>query len=243
MNHTKNLRLHSRIRDEILKSIENGKYKPLDQLPSEDEIAKKLSVSRSSVRNALLSLEQDGVVLRRHGIGTFVAPYPIRLKNRVDQLNIIPEQITNLGYMPDLSFNESSQISGPSHAHEMMDLDIDEKIMHSKRLYLANKKPAVFIDDYLRITFDKSEVKWEQFSGNMVEFLENEFNLHIEYTYGWIKSVKPSKEIARILQIEESFPLLTEEQVSYDSKGIPIAYGISYHNSEIMEFDFVGRRR
>lgn len=243
MNYLKSYRLHSKIRDYILDSIEKNEYKPLDKLPSEDKLAKNFSVSRSTIRNALLSLEQDGVIIRRQGIGTFIAPYPVKLKNRVDQLGVIPEQITNLGYKPTLDINESNNISGPSYGHKMMSLEKDEEILQSKRLYLANKKPAVFINDYLRVKFDNLGTNWKQFTGNMVEFLENEFNVRIEYSYGWIRSAKASKETAQILQVDNNFPLLVVEQISYDSKGMPIACGISYNNSEIMEFDFVRRRR
>ena len=58
----------------LLGLIEHGTYEPGEQLPSEKELSVKLGISRSTLREALLNLEQEGIVIRRHGVGTFVAP-------------------------------------------------------------------------------------------------------------------------------------------------------------------------
>ena len=59
--------------DLIRKSLENGNLKAGDQLPSETELSEKLSVSRSSVREAMKILSVYGVVNIERGRGTFIA--------------------------------------------------------------------------------------------------------------------------------------------------------------------------
>ncbi len=49
--------------------IEAGTYQPGDQLPSQNELATELGISRATLREALLSLEQEGIVVLKHGVG------------------------------------------------------------------------------------------------------------------------------------------------------------------------------
>src|SRR5688572_32555532 len=61
-------------------AISRGTFRPGSQLPTEAELCQMLGVSRTVVREALRVLEDDGLVARRHGVGTFVRDHPI-LKN------------------------------------------------------------------------------------------------------------------------------------------------------------------
>jgi GntR family transcriptional regulator len=65
---------------ELRQAITGGTYRPGSQLPTEAELCEMLGVSRTVVREALRVLEDDGLVARRHGVGTFVRNHPI-LKN------------------------------------------------------------------------------------------------------------------------------------------------------------------
>lgn len=65
-------RLYEKIVDQIGNLIETGRLEPGDQLPSERELAEIFKVSRHSVREAIRSLEQQGILASRRGSGTFV---------------------------------------------------------------------------------------------------------------------------------------------------------------------------
>src|SRR6476620_2917261 len=65
---------YKRIRGVIWKRIETGQLKPGDVVDSERELARIHQVSLMTARHALTSLEREGVVERRRGAGTFVAP-------------------------------------------------------------------------------------------------------------------------------------------------------------------------
>src|SRR6476620_9200253 len=68
------------VQQELRSAITNGTYRPGSQLPTEAELCEMLGVSRTVVREALRGLEDDGLVVRRHGVGTFVRNHPI-IKN------------------------------------------------------------------------------------------------------------------------------------------------------------------
>src|SRR5512132_1649736 len=62
---------------ELRQAILGGTFRPGSQLPTEAELCEMLGVSRTVVREALRVLEEDGLVARRHGVGTFVGDHPI----------------------------------------------------------------------------------------------------------------------------------------------------------------------
>src|SRR5512139_253812 len=61
--------------DEILSGIRSGKLAANHgTLPSEAELSQRFGVSRATIREALAKLEHASVIVRKHGVGTFVAP-------------------------------------------------------------------------------------------------------------------------------------------------------------------------
>lgn len=66
--------LYLQLKRWIEDAIRRGAINPGDALPSERDLALKVDVSRVTVRKAVLQLVKDGVLVQRHGSGTFVAP-------------------------------------------------------------------------------------------------------------------------------------------------------------------------
>ena len=74
---TDNRHLYLQVIDRLKEDIEKGVFKEKEKLPSEFELAKTLGVSRATLREALRLLEEENVIVRRHGVGTFVNSKPI----------------------------------------------------------------------------------------------------------------------------------------------------------------------
>ncbi|MGB7468402.1 MAG: GntR family transcriptional regulator, partial [Candidatus Acidiferrum sp.] len=70
---TNGIPAYKRIQGAIRKGIESGELRPGDIVASERELARIHDVSLMTARHALASLESEGVVERRRGVGTFVA--------------------------------------------------------------------------------------------------------------------------------------------------------------------------
>ncbi|HAY98585.1 MAG TPA: hypothetical protein DCY45_04925, partial [Mesotoga sp.] len=78
LNHHIHTSLSGKIHSEMRNLILSGELKAGEKLPSEPDLARKLGVSRNSLREAIGLLQKDGLLLKRHGIGTFVTDrYPI----------------------------------------------------------------------------------------------------------------------------------------------------------------------
>lgn len=69
-------RLYRQIADQLSELVRRGEFKPGDRLPSERDLSQQFNVSRASVREALIALEIDGLVVVRVGLGVFVNDAP-----------------------------------------------------------------------------------------------------------------------------------------------------------------------
>ena len=84
---------YRKIQNAIRRRIDSGQLKPGNAVPSERELARIHGVSLMTARHALTELARDGLVERRHGAGTFVAPPKVHF----NKLLGYTEQMASLG--------------------------------------------------------------------------------------------------------------------------------------------------
>ena len=95
--------LQIRVQEAIIDMIRDEKLLPGDQLPTESELYSRFGVGRSTVRESLANLVQQGVLLKMQGKGTFIRSVPVQVKNGLDQLFSVTEIIEAVGAVPSTS--------------------------------------------------------------------------------------------------------------------------------------------
>ncbi len=89
--------LYLRLKRWIEDAVRRGAIKPGDALPSERDLATRADVSRVTVRKAVQHLVREGVLVQRHGSGTYVAPQPNRVEQSLSQLTSFTEDMARRG--------------------------------------------------------------------------------------------------------------------------------------------------
>jgi len=118
-----------RLRRAIRSSVERGVVEPGQVLPSERELARQLAISRVTVRKAITGLVDDGVLIQRHGAGTFVAE---RIVKPLSKLTSFTEDLRARGLNPRSVFMEREV--GEVTPEEAMALNLSPGVMVA-RLY------------------------------------------------------------------------------------------------------------
>ncbi|TNB49414.1 GntR family transcriptional regulator [Martelella lutilitoris] len=141
-----NMALHRRISEQILTDVENGRWLPGDQLPSEDQLASEMNASLGTVQRALRSLVQMGVVERHHGRGTFVSGARA-LEEQLQHFRFHAEGSDKLlpVYFKIISVEETSETGPWSH---FLDED-DPNFLHISRIVSVNDEFEVYSEIYL----------------------------------------------------------------------------------------------
>jgi len=127
-----------RLRRAIQNTIESGAFPPGQALPSERDLAKKLALSRVTVRKAIGGLVEDGLLTQRHGAGTFVAE---RIVKSFSRLTGFTDDLRARGLKPRVKFLERGV--GEVTPEEAMALNLSPgaDVIRLRRLRFADDKP------------------------------------------------------------------------------------------------------
>ena len=132
---------------ELRQAITGGTFRQGSQLPTEAELCEMLGVSRTVVREALRVLEEEGLVARRHGVGTFVRDHPI-LKN----LNFnfgITEMIESAGLSSGTSHLAIQSEPADEEKAEQLRVALGTPLVTVERVRTADGRPVVYSLDTL----------------------------------------------------------------------------------------------
>jgi GntR family transcriptional regulator len=127
-----------RLRRAIQNTIESGAFPPGQALPSERDLAKRLDLSRVTVRKAISGLVVDGLLTQRHGAGTFVAE---RIIKSFSRLTGFTDDLRARGLKPRVKFLERGV--GEVTPEEAMALNLSPgaNVIRLRRLRFADDKP------------------------------------------------------------------------------------------------------
>jgi len=219
---------YQRIQGKIRKTIETGGLRPGDAVPSERELARIHDVSLMTARHALASLEHEGAVERRRGVGTFVSAPKIHF----NKLMSYTEQ------MGSRSLNACSKvllakiIDDEQDVNARLALSPKSKVVKIERLRHAGDEPFALETCYLSAA---------QFSGlvgaplqreSLFATLERNYNIELGYADEEVDATAADQRTAEPLGVPKREPLLRIRQVIYSTKGVVILYVIGMYRSD-----------
>ena len=92
------------IRSQLLADMKDGPYAACERLPRESVLAEKLGISRTQLRDILASLEREGFITRRHGVGTIINRHVLNVQTRMDIEVEFLDMIRQSGHEPAVAF-------------------------------------------------------------------------------------------------------------------------------------------
>jgi GntR family transcriptional regulator len=225
----------------LRQAIAQGTFRPGSQLPTEAELCQMLGVSRTVVREALRVLEEDGLVARRHGVGTFVRDHPI-LKN----LNFnfgITEMIESAGLIPGTSYFTIRSETAEEEKTEQLRVAQGTALITVERVRTADGRPVVYSLDTLpeslvrRAGFDPELLR----TRSIYDMLQTSLGMVIEYGIARLLPVAAPESVAEKLQLLPNALTLYIVQTDYSPDDEPLVYSQEYHLPDA--FDFIVWRR
>jgi len=138
--------LTGRVRDELLKAIHAGAF-PGDRLPPEAELALRLGVSRTTIRAALQSLADDGIISRRRRHGTVVNRHVLGSTMPLNRLVAFRSLVAQAGHVPSVDPQVQRTQAVEEDAAEALELELGTHCLLVKRLIRADGRPVIHITD------------------------------------------------------------------------------------------------
>ena len=197
----------------LLDLIEHGTYVPGEKLPSEKELSVQLGISRSTLREALLNLEQEGVVLRRHGVGTFVAPgYEHRLESGLERLESILELAARQDLKVRIEGLEVRQIGADATLGERLQVPPGTELTSVSRVICVDKTPIAYMVDFVLSSILPQGKVDEAFNGSVLDLLREKELAEIAQVVAHIVAMTADRALGERLKIKRGQPLLLMEE-------------------------------
>ena len=123
------------IRAQLLTAMKEGEYANCDRLPRESVLSELLGISRTQLRDILASLEREGFITRRHGVGTIINRHVLDIPARMDIEMEFMDMIRASGHTPDVAFARVEEGHASSHEAEMLQIPEGTPVLRFIRLY------------------------------------------------------------------------------------------------------------
>ena len=224
--------VYIQIHNQIKKDIEAGKWKIGEKIPSERELAENFSVSRMTLRQAIQTLVDEGILERKIGSGTFVARK--KVQEKMSGITSFTEITEAQGKVPT-SKTVSYLITIPSLSEsEKLNLDDNQKVLRMERIRFADDVPICFEVATVTLELVKDYDK-TQITSSLYRTLE-ENGLIIGHAQQTVSAMLASERIADFLQLKKGDAILRLRQVSFLQDGSPFEYVRTQYAGDRYEF-------
>ncbi len=233
--------LYQQLKQRLRNEIARGDYKPGDQLPAEPELIQQFGVSRITVRQALSDLAAEGLVVRRHGKGTFVTER--RIQHDLVRLTDFVEDMELARLAP------SSRVM--AFTHEVVTASVaaalilpeGAEVVRVDRLRLANDEPIACDTAWLPLRYGALLNERDLANETIIHVLEDRFNIPIERGSFSFTAATASAMCAQALQVEPGSPLLVIDRVSYTHNEEPVYLQRRYYRTDRVQYRVTLQRR
>lgn len=218
-----------RLRQSIQQAIETGMLESGHALPSERDLADELAVSRVTVRKAIAGLVEDGVLVQRHGAGTYVAE---RIVKSFSKLTGFTDDLRARGLRPRVEFLERS--IGTVNPEEALALSLSPgaRVVRLRRLRFAADKPLALESTAVpqAILKDPKDVKL-----SLYEVLER-LGCRPTRALQRLRAVALDADEARLLALPTGSPALSIERRAFLEDGRAVEFTQSLYRGDAYDF-------
>jgi GntR family transcriptional regulator len=217
--------LYHQLKAYIRNQIALGAWKRGDRIPSESEIGAQFNISRTTVRQAIGELENDGLLARKHGVGTFVArPH---IEKRVTKLSGFTQDMQARNLEPSSSELQKQVVPAPAEVAKGLGLPENEPVVFIKRLRLADGEPMGIDAVYFPYQKYAGLLSENLTTNSLYELLAEKYNTHPTRSELQLRAVACSAEDARHLSIARGSPVLQFIRTTFDQNHDPFEQVLS----------------
>lgn len=215
---------HYQIANLLRECIWQGELDPGAKLPNELALAKIYGVSRIPIRQALAQLEQDGLIRREHGRGTFIAK-DVQRPPVVKLTGIVGWEV-DLGTKHRFLAEETVPASG--QLAEFFELAPGDTLTRFRRLRVVEDAPFCIVN-YMPNELAKRVDRADLQTNTLLDILEKKLRIPLGKMQQSIQAIAADTEIAGHLAIEVMKPVLLIENYTRDRQGRPMLYSQSFY--------------
>jgi DNA-binding GntR family transcriptional regulator len=215
--------LYIQIRNLLRERIRLGEWAADEPMPTEEELVAHFGVSRTTVRQAMSDLANEGLVVRHAGRGTF-ARQPVMVV-RMQQWHSLTTDIAQRGLQPSKKTLCVEKLDARAEiAHRTSEL-AEGDILHIQSVRYADGIPIVVLDNYFpfELCGFLTEVELDA-PDNSIEHALADHGIELARANGEISAAAATKEEAKHLDIRPGAPVVEIAMKTYNAGGRVVEY-------------------
>ena len=230
--------LYAQIEEQIRAAIKDPEYSKGKKLPNEVDLAKRLGVSRNTVRQAINKLVYDGLLIRKKGVGTIAAKTSITSMVRnwlsfSQEMKALGIEVKN--YEMFIGWTKPSE-----ELRFFFDIDEHQKILRLERLRGNVDNPFVYFVSHFnpRVGLTGNE----DFSRPLYEILERDYSTVVKLSKEEISAKAADSLLAEKLELKVGDPILIRKRFVHDPGGRPIEWNVGYYRADSFVYTIESER-
>jgi GntR family transcriptional regulator len=226
--------LHLQVRRLLLREIIQGEFAAVDMLPTETALCSHLGVSRSTLRHAVTSLEQEGYLRRRQGKGTIIDRNVCRVTARFDLNSEFSILLNDLGYTPSVRFIDAREETANADVASLLKTQEGAPLLSITKLWLANDKPAIWCTDSIPTGLILKSYRDDVLREDIFSFLKQVCNQAVSYQIASLFARRLGDELGQIMGIDPDDPVMASTACGYNPDGFPVLYNLEVYAPGIL---------
>jgi GntR family transcriptional regulator len=235
------LPLYTQIKDLLREQILDGTYKAHQQLPSESEMSALFKVSRITVRQALSDLQNEGLIFKIPGKGTFVAKS--KAFQELTQLEGFAESMMRMGYEIYNKVISHKSVPASSIVAHKLKLQPGTPVTEIRRVRHLNREPLSMEVTYLSENIGERLRNIDLPTRDIFLALENDFGIALGHADLQIDAMLADQDLAHQLKIEEGSAVLRMERLTHTAAGKPLDFEYLYFRGDAFQYRLQISRR
>ena len=236
----RNPSLTDQVKSHLKEQILAGAFEE-GRIPSENELATELGVSRTTVRDALTRLENEGSIYRKQGAGTFVNEPGLQIKSRLEDIWSYEEVLRDHGYAPSVTVLSVQEEPATEQVANDLAIAVGDPVLVMEKLFLEDDDPVVFtVNRIPRAYLDDGVI--EDADEPLYVMLEAHCDRNLAYYLSEIVPVTLGSRHAKLLGVPRGRPAVCFEEIGFDQDNTPLARSTSFFRDDLLRFRLIRRR-
>jgi len=230
LNRNSKLPLYQQLYEIMRGMISRREWQPGDMIPAESELIERYQVSRTTVRQVLDMLANEGLICRQRGRGTFVS-HPT-VEQAMVRIVSFTEDMRKRGFEPGTRLLSSALIPAPEDIAEKLQVTVGEQIAYLERLRLADGEPMAIEESHLVHLHCRGVLDADYARIPLRQALENNYGIQLVRARQVIRAIAASNRLAELLAVKPKSPLLHLERISFSQYDVPIEFLRIYYRAD-----------
>jgi GntR family transcriptional regulator len=228
IDHKSQLPLHAQVEALVRKMADEPEYSEGKLLPNEVDLAKRLGISRNTLRQAMNKLVYEGVLVRKKGVGTRFAGHSV--DTRIKSWLSFSQEMKAKG-IDIRNFEITTEwVKSDSEVSFFFKIPENSPILKLVRLRGKKEGPIVYFISYFHPRIGLTGK--EDFTQPLYHILEEDYATHVKLSKEEICALLADKFIAGKLHIKTGDPILKRKRMVYDPGGRPVEYNLGYYRAD-----------